>query len=650
MSQSESLFVRAQQAILQSFTLANLRELIFTHLDKDLDHITLGAGLHERVFDLLRRAGHEGWAQALLDALAAERPNRPELAALANELRGGAPLTPPVASADSTGVRPVPLQRPRPAEHFTGRAAELDKLMADLQPGKVVTLCGPGGMGKSSLAAEAVRLLAPSHDPPDRFPDGIILHQFYQQPQAAQAFETIARAYGVDPRPSPQETARQALANRRALLILDGTEAATAENLDSVLGVAGGCGVLITTRRHSDAPGDYADITPLPDAESLALLRALAGPYAADEGVANAVIHLLGGLPLALYLAGRYLSRRKQDAGVYLHWLRTEGLAAVAYDKRPRKSVPLQIALSLDQVSDAARAAFGITGVLALAPFDADLVAAGLEIEPAVFHRALGDLVEYGLLLRPDAHYQVTHALAHTYARAHAAPPAATIGRLALFYAALAQSASEQGLAGFAFLDRQRAHLVAVQAAALAAQQWDAVRQIVRGANDYLNLKGYWTERRSMLQAGLDAARAAVDRYDEGAFSGELGNAYAALGETRRAIELYEQQLVITREIGDRRGEGAALGNLGLAYAALGETRRAIELYEQQLVITREIGDRRGEAFACWNLGLAYEKEGDLARAVANMQVCVDYEQEIGHPDAAADAQRLADLKQRAGM
>ena len=32
---------------------------------------------------------------------------------------------------------------------------------------------------------------------------------------------------------------------------------------------------------------------------------------------------------------------------------------------------------------------------------------------------------------------------------------------------------------------------------------------------------------------------------------------------------------------GDRRGEGNALGNLGSAYYALGEARRAIEFYEQ---------------------------------------------------------------------
>jgi hypothetical protein len=34
------------------------------------------------------------------------------------------------------------------------------------------------------------------------------------------------------------------------------------------------------------------------------------------------------------------------------------------------------------------------------------------------------------------------------------------------------------------------------------------------------------------------------------------------------------------REIGDRRGEGNALGNLGIAYADLGDARKAIDFYE----------------------------------------------------------------------
>ena len=52
------------------------------------------------------------------------------------------------------GQRPGnPLQRPPRAKHFTGRAAELARLLEALRPGEVVTLCGPGGIGKTALAA-----------------------------------------------------------------------------------------------------------------------------------------------------------------------------------------------------------------------------------------------------------------------------------------------------------------------------------------------------------------------------------------------------------------------------------------------------------------------------------------------------------------
>jgi len=144
-------------------------------------------------------------------------------------------------------------------------------------------------------------------------------------------------------------------------------------------------------------------------------------------------------------------------------------------------------------------------------------------------------------------------------------------------------------------------------------------------------------------EQALEIDREIGDRRGEGNDLGNLGIAYKNLGEMRRAIEYHEQALTISREIGDRRGEGNGLGNLGIAYKNLGEMRRAIECYEQCLVIHREIGDRRGEALGCWNLGLLYE-DSDPARAAELMQVCVEYEREIGHPDAEADAQRVQGL------
>ena len=84
-----------------------------------------------------------------------------------------------------------------------------------------------------------------------------------------------------------------------------------------------------------------------------------------------------------------------------------------------------------------------------------------------------------------------------------------------------------------------------------------------------------WLERAAAAARKTGAARAM-----RSAISGATD-----LGETRCAIEHYEQSLSIMREIGDRLFEGAVLAALGIAYKDLGETRRAIEKLRETFVI-----------------------------------------------------------------
>ncbi len=160
-----------------------------------------------------------------------------------------------------------------------------------------------------------------------------------------------------------------------------------------------------------------------------------------------------------------------------------------------------------------------------------------------------------------------------------------------------------------------------------------------------LYLRQHARERIGWLEASVGVARRLHDRAMEGAALGNLGVAYAALGETRRAIEFHEQALEIAREIGDRRGESAALGNLGIAYAALGETRRAIELYDQRLEIAREIGDRRGEGISLYNLGDELAEAGERGQAIARVQEALEIFEEIEAPFADEARALLARLK-----
>jgi len=100
--------------------------------------------------------------------------------------------------------------------------------------------------------------------------------------------------------------------------------------------------------------------------------------------------------------------------------------------------------------------------------------------------------------------------------------------------------------------------------------------------------------------------------------------------------------LAIAREIGDRRGEGAVLGNLGSAYKELGETSRAIQLYEERLTIAREIGDRRGEGNALWNMSLALDQLGERAQAILHAEQALTIYEQIEDPRAAQVRAKLA--------
>ena len=119
---------------------------------------------------------------------------------------------------------------------------------------------------------------------------------------------------------------------------------------------------------------------------------------------------------------------------------------------------------------------------------------------------------------------------------------------------------------------------------------------------------------------------------------GNLGLAYADLGEVEKAIGYHERALVIAREIGDRQGEGNALGNLGYAYARLGEVEKTIRFHEQALVISREIGDRQSEGAVLGNLGLAYARLGEVEKAAALLRQAEAIGKQIGNPEIVQSA------------
>ncbi len=518
-----------------------------------------------------------------------------------------------------------PLQRPPRAEHFVDRKADLAQLLADLQPGRVITLCGPGGIGKSALAAEAVWQLAPGNDPPERFPDGILFYSFYDQPQAVVALEHIAHSLGEEPKPTPKAAAQRALAGRRFLLILDGSEAA--DELSQVLDIRDQCGVLVTSRQRKDAVAARQDLTPLLSEDAITLVQAWGSVRATDKAAIAQISEIVGRLPLALRLVGRYLAQSEESAGEYLAWLAETPLTALDQGQRREQSIPLLLTRSLDQVSALARQVLGVVGLLALAPFAGDLIATALALSPSESQQALGALVNYGFLRRPVETYEMTHALIHTYARQRLSPATETVIRLATYYTTFVNQHKDQ----FERLNQIRPHVLALLESGGEHQAWAAVNSLAWAIEGYLDLQGYWTDRITAIEAGLAAAVALQDRQGEGAWLGCLGEVYAKLGQVKQALGYYQQALAIAQELGDRGNEGGWLGRLGEACADLGQVKQAMSYYQQALAIAQEIGNRAGESAWLGRLGMAYAGLGQLEQAIGYYQQALAIAQELGN-------------------
>jgi tetratricopeptide (TPR) repeat protein len=445
---------------------------------------------------------------------------------------------------------------------------------------------------------------------------------------------------------------RSVLSGQQALLLFD--DARDAAQLEPLLPLPTGCLALVTSRQHFHLPGLHSlPLDALPLADAVRLLLAIAPRI---DKQAELLAERCGRLPLALRLtAGALHARRDLDPGEYGRRLED------ASTRLKLTGVEPALQASYDLLPPELQARWRALAVFP-AGFDVPAAAAVWGVEPDAARDALSELAARSLLeYEPAAGRYRLHDLARLFADRLLSAEESTRATLnhARYYLEILAQADETYLqggegiqAGLGLFDREWENLRAAQA--WAAENVENGKEAAGMCSRFPNAGAYCLELRlhprqliAWLDAGLKAARLLEDLSSQGMHLGNLGIAYSDLGEPHRAIEFYQQALEIDRQIGDRRGEGADLGNLGNAYAALGEPHRAIEFYQQRIEIAHQIGDRRGEALGSWNLGDEYRKLGDLEKAAACMQVLLDYEKEISHPDYEKGAQVVAELRRQ---
>ncbi len=555
--------------------------------------------------------------------------------------------------ADATQAGP-PVNLPAAGEVFVGREKEMAQLMERLDQDKggvalIAGVRGMGGVGKTELALQAAHRLA------HRYPARLFIDAGARDADALLA--EIIRLFQPELKPPDDAAARASLARQLmnrwpGLLILDNVT--RPEQARAVLeAVPGGWAVVVTSRRKFGLRGGLLlDLNVLEPDAAVALLRKLG--VAGEEGGLARLAEACGRLPLALRVAAAFL-RNHSDWTLAEYLEALEGARLERLREEGEGDVAAVLGLSLKWLEEERPELARRWRLLAVMPaaFDRDLAAGVWETDPATARDSLSELVRWSLV-----EYDGDTGLyrLHDLLRELAGEPGAEVVRRHAFYVLdQARKAERQFLAGdlsgLARFDLLWPHLEVAWARLCDADDEDARRWLRDFAGTFphlLDLRTTPGQRIPYLQRGVAAARALGDKGAEGVLLGNLGNAYAALGRVEEAIGYYQQALAIAREIGDRRAEGADLGNLGAAYYRLGRVEEAIGYYQQALAIAREIGDRRGEGIRAWNLGLALEKQGRYAEAAGLMRILVDYEQEIGHPDAEEDARHLAEVEAKA--
>ena len=542
---------------------------------------------------------------------------------------------------------------PRDAPGFTGRAAELSRLVALAGVGHVAVaaISGTAGVGKTALAVHA------AHCQLAEFADGQLYADLRgytegQDPvEPGEVLEAFLRSLGVTAEDVPVDVAgrsgllRQLLASKRVVMVLD--NARTEAQVRPLVPGAGASLVLVTSR--STLPGLEADerisLDVLSQDEAVNMLAGLGGHRAAADPTAVAeVARLCGRLPLALRIAGQLLATHPTWPVVRLAQLLASEQGRLARLGAGDLQVRAAFEVSYQQLADEDARLFRLLGLHPGPDFTSAAPAALAEIHSETAEQALDRLAQAHLVTEDTAGRFSLHDLLRLFARATTeqadAPEERTAAetRLVRHYEDLAAfldscvdpdmralaarqdkplSSIRQALSVF---EAERPSLLA--ALGLAAQRgWDReTSRLSDSIGGPLKTLRYLDDLLTAKETALAPVRQLGDAHAEGLALTDLGIAFRELRRFEEAIASSQAALAIFRKIGDRNSEGGILNNLGAVYGSLQRPGEAIASFGEALVMFREVGDRRGEGQAQNNLGNAYQELGQFEEAIATYQ------------------------------
>lgn len=627
-------------------------------------------------------------AQALMEQIRRQEvPTRPTplLAMAASVTQTSMPLPHPRApepEAAGREVRFIPPALPTPLTRFFGREAEMGRLARLLQPGsggRLVTLMGPAGSGKSRLSIEAARTVRPE------FRGNVWWVSLAAKTSVRAAVEAIVTALGlpVDDE-EPLERVIGFLNSRgiegeeaAALLVLDnfehlltGLEGSPAAELVSHLLQRAPClTCLVTSRQRLEISGERVfPVLPLSTPTGAPALDQLAATpsvqlftdraQAADPNFeltaenAATVAELcqrLEGIPLAIELAAAWAAELSTAQMLQRLSRRFELLVSRQRDLDSRhQSLRAALEWSYQQIDPLLQRFYlGMSAFRGGASLEAAEAVAGrfvrqgphgMEEGPSALEclsqlraRSLleaepcGDATRYRLMetLREHAAEQLTGA------------ERATLGRLhALYFTEVAETAEREldgpgQAAWLQALDADHDNLRAALGWADASGEVELLGRLAGALVEFWERRGYFHEGREWLGRVRPykdefpaVTRALVLRGD-----GVLAWYHQELSAARRSLE---EALAGYEELGGTRGQAIVLTRLANVALAEEQYAEAQALHEQALALFRRVGDAAKTAWVLRSLGETAAMQRDFGAAMTLFQQSLAICRELG--------------------